>query len=243
MSIGTKTYNVNNNVSSRSFSLAKIFGYMFIGLLITTVVAFGLGAALTYGVIKDSPEVANRLTPLMICASIVQLILTIMIPFVCFKNNRAILPIGLVYCVTMGVMLSSFVIYIDWRILALAFAGCTLTFGIMALIATFTKGNLYPLAIIGLSLLFGAGLLVLFNWVFILFFPVLYSPFYWVVEGIMFVAIMVITMYDIWNINKIAESGAMTKDLELFCAFNLYVDFINIFIRMVLFLLRIFGRR
>ena len=44
------------------------------------------------------------------------------------------------------------------------------------------------------------------------------------------------------DIKKITERGEMSTNLELYCAFTLYVDFIYILIRVIYFLLLIYGK-
>ena len=66
---------------------------------------------------------------------------------------------------------------------------------------------------------------------------------YWIVSFALFAAMMFITIFDIWNIKKICEKGEMSTNLELYCAFTLYVDFIYILIRVLYFLIIIFGNK
>ena len=48
---------VTSPASQTTFSLVKVFLYMFAGLLITAAVAFGVGAAVYYGiVVKQAPN-------------------------------------------------------------------------------------------------------------------------------------------------------------------------------------------
>jgi len=54
---------------------------------------------------------------------------------------------------------------------------------------------------------------------------------------------MLITIFDVWRVKKIAQRGEQTNNVALFCAFNLYVDFIYIFIRVLSFVASIYGRR
>ena len=109
-------------------------------------------------------------------------------------------------------------------------------FLLMTLIAVLTKGNLHPLLMVGIGLMIGAGVLSLVNWL------IGSDTIMWIVTFAMFAAIMFITMFDIWNIKKICERGAMNTNLALYCAFTLYVDFIYILIRVLIFLIIIFAK-
>ena len=103
----------------------------------------------------------------------------------------------------------------------------------MALIAFLSKGNLSGLAITGIGLLIGALMLSLVNWIMWLVSPATWSVLYIAIQFIVLAAVMLITIYDMWRIKKIAERGEMNTNVELYCAFTLYVDFIYIFIRIV----------
>jgi hypothetical protein len=109
-------------------------------------------------------------------------------------------------------------------------------FLLMGLIATFTRGNLAPLGMMGFGLILGAGVIALVNWF------IGSSTLYWIVSFAIFAALMFITMFDIWNIKKITENGAGDRNISYYCAFIMYVDFINIFIRILLYLVIIFGK-
>lgn len=89
---------------------------------------------------------------------------------------------------------------------------------------------------LGFGLLMGSGILILVNLL------MHSSTLYWVISFAIFAAMMFITIFDIWNIKKITERGEMSTNLELYCAFTLYVDFIYILIRIIYFLILIYGK-
>lgn len=240
----TRFQETKKEYSGTVLSLAKVFGYMFVGLLITGLVAFGLAFAFFNWMQLDFEGASNALFILMIVSAITTLVLTIIINFSISKQKlRHILVPAILYAVVMGVMLSTFVLFLDWRLLGGAFLATSLIFGIMALIALISKGNLNGLAIIGMGLVFGAGIVSLFTWFLFLISPGTFEVFYWIISLGMFAGMMFITMWDIWRIKKIAESGYLTNNISLYCAFNLYIDFIYIFIRIVYFIALISGRR
>ena len=230
---------VEQKTSSGILSFAKVFLYMFMFLAITTVVSFGVGGAIVYALYKGADEVivANTYIGLMIASGISLFILMIIINFVVLRGKHSVIVPAIIYSVLMGVLLSSFSILVDWRILGLAFGITSGIFLIMTLIAVLTKGNLSPLLMIGIGLMFGAGILALINWL------IASDTIMWIVSFALFAAVMFITMFDIWNIKKICERGQMTPNMSLYCAFTLYVDFIYILIRVIYFLLIIFARR
>lgn len=220
-------------------SFAKVFLYMFIGLAITAAVAMGLSATIYYAAVNGAnPEVlTNTYFGLMISSGILLLILTFLINFVFLRGKHSILVPAIIYTVLMGVLLSSFCLLIDWRILGLAFGITSGIFLIMTLIASFTRGNLSPLLMIGMGLIIGSLVLSLVNWL------IGSTTIMWIVTFAIFAAMMFITMFDIWNIKKITERGELSNNISLYCAFTLYVDFIYIFIRIVYFLIIIFGKK
>ena len=236
---GTPNQEVVGSKKERSgaLSFAKVFFYMFIGLAITTGVAFGLGALLLYKC-PDFTVFRNVYLGLMIGSGITLIIMTFVINFVFLRGKHSILIPALIYCILMGVLLSTFVILLEgnWWLLGEAFGITAGVFLILTLIAVVSKGNMSPLLMLGFGLLMGSGILVLVNLL------TRSTTLYWIISFAIFAAMMFITIFDIWNIKKIAERGEMSSNLELYCAFNLYVDFIYILIRVIYFLILIYGR-
>lgn len=234
---------INNGekTSSRLLSFAKVFLYMFFGLAITTAVSFGVGYIfLAAGWNGADPQVlANSYFGVMIGSAIAILVLTFVIQFVFLRGKHSILVPAVIYCVLMGVLLSSFTIILEnnYWLLGMAFGITAGIFLLMSLIAVISRGNLSPLLMVGIGLLIGSGILTLVN-IFIGS-----SMIVWIVSFAVFAAIMFITIFDIWNIKKICEHGAMSNNLALYCAFTLYVDFIYILIRVLYFLIIIFGSK
>ena len=219
-------------------SFAKVFLYMFVGLAITTAVAFGVAGAfyyaLTQGAVLDFILQVGLI--MTIISAISLFILMIIINVVTLRGKHSIVAPAVLYCVLMGVVLSWFTLLVDWRILGMAFGITSGIFLIMTLIALLTKGNLHPLLTMAMGLFIGAGILCLVNWL------IGSNTIAWVVTFAIFAAMMFITMFDIWNIKKICEKGAMSNNLAMYCAFTLYVDFIYILVRIIYFLLIIFAR-
>ena len=232
---------VETKKASGVLSFAKVFFYMFIGLAITAAVAFGVGyifiASAKNG--ADPNVLNNAYWGVMISSAVVLIVMSFVIMFVTLRGKHSILVPAIIYCVLMGVLLSSFTIFLEgnYWLLAMAFGITSGIFLIMTLIAVLTKGNLSPLLMVGMGLLIGSGILALVNWL------IGSSTIYWIVTFALFAAMMFITMFDIWNIKKITERGEMSNNLALYCAFTLYVDFIYIMIRVLYFLILIFGRK
>ena len=233
------TFSNNGNVVTNNqendgviVSFSKIFGYMFVGLLITAAIAMGFGALCQYSI---SAQAANAI---IITAAILQLVLTLIIQFKIMSNgNNSILVPAILYCVVMGFLLGSFGAYLGWALLGGAFLITALIFGVMTLIVLISKGNFNIFATIAIGLVVGGGLLALLNLCIMWWAnPGASMWIYWVVSFVMFIAIMCITIYDIYNIKKIVQAGCMNKNTMMFCAFQIYVDFIAILIKVLYYL-------
>lgn len=226
---------VGQKSRSGNLSFAKIFFYMFLGLALTTGVAFGVGALLAYKC-PDLETFRNVYLGLMIGSAVTLIIMTFVINLVFLRGRHSILVPAIIYCVLMGVLLSSFPIFIDWKILGMAFGITSGIFLLLTLIAVISKGNMSPLLMLAFGLFMGSGILILVNLL------MRSSTLYWIISFAIFAAMMFITIFDIWNIKKITERGEMSTNLELYCAFTLYVDFIYILIRIIYFLILIYGK-
>ena len=232
---------VEQKTSKGILSFAKVFLYMFMFLAISAAVAFAIPYILVLAARNGAPieVVANAYYGLMIASAISIFILMIVINFVFLRGKHSVLIPAIIYAMLMGVLLSSFVIFLDgqWWVLGMAFGITAGIFLLMTLIAVLSKGSLHPLLYVGIGLMVGTGILSLVNWL------IGSDTIMWIVTFAMFAAIMFITMFDIWNIKNICERGQMNDNLSLYCAFTLYVDFIYILIKVLWFLILIFGRK
>ena len=226
-------------------SIAKVFEYLGLALLITAGISFGLGS-LFYKLFGSGEGIAqSALTAyiaIMAVSAIGVLVTSIIVNFVVIRGRISVLIPGLLYVVFMGVLLSSFTIFIDWRVLGIAFAITAGTFFIMSLIAFLSKGRMNGLLIVGMGLFFGSIILGLFNWWMMFLLPDVWNSLMWIITFATFGAMLLITIFDIWRIKQIALRGEMTTNLELYLAFQLYVDFIYIFIRILYFVIVIISR-
>ena len=235
---------------SRNTLIGRIYGVMFIGILITALIALGLGmmfSQMIFGTIDSSkifygdPELtlkssdaAVALLVTLIISGIALFILAFVIQFVFLKGKRSLTIPMVLYSVLMGVLLSELVIFLPWEVLGVSFLITAGTFGIMFLIATLSKGSLNALGLIGFGLFIGAGLIALVGLIFTLTGALGDAmKLYWIVSFLTFAAVMFITIWDMWRIKQIAQSGEMSKNLVLYCAFTLYVDFIYLFLKIV----------
>ena len=234
-----------------NFSLVKVFGYMFAGLLITTIVMFGLSAMIRFafgygnGFIEEDIPLDGNIPALTIIILLIAsfgglIALSFVLPAMMIKGKHSILVPAILYAVLMGVALSTLTIFVPWYLLGATFGITTAIFGILSLIAFLSRGRLNGLLIVGMGMLLGAGLISLFLWILTFYIDVTWL--FWVVSLVMFVGMMLITMWDVRRIKAIAEQGEMTNNTSLYCAYILYNDFIHIFLRVLRILLLIVAR-
>lgn len=234
---GKEAKEVKNN--STALNITKVFLYMFIGLFITAVIAFALG----YIVYANATE--ETLTGYLIALAISAVLLiinSVVINFVYIKGKHSILIPGIIYCVLLGVVLSFLTLVIDWRLLGITLAITVFAFMLMSLISFLTKGKMAPVLIALVGLGSGIGFIALFTWIFALFTGVIIEVLWWAIIIGSFIIIMLVTIYDLWRIKKIAEQGQMNNNITLYCAFVMYTDFINVFLRILYFVIILSSR-
>ena len=252
----TFTYDATDKRSTNSL-IGRVYGYMFIALLLTAIIAIGVGLLFNYwifGTFAISENLGNiesingagvvTLFIVLGISSITLLITSFVVHFRSFSERKSVKIPALIYMVSMGLMLSSLVIFVPWPVLGITFAITAGIFGIMFLISYISKGSLNSLGIIGIGLFIGAGILSLIGWIFSLTgFLGAYLNLYWIISLLVFAAIMFVTIWDMWRIKKIAEQGEMSENLTLYCAFILYVDFIYLFLRLLRIVSYFYSRR
>ena len=254
------TYNQNDSQVIYDFSnkqtkgafLTKVFGMMFICLLITTVVAAGFGYGFQYllnttavdGVYNEKLLMGLFVT--LGVSIIALLVMSFVLPITFARGRHNIFVPLMIYVVLMGIMLSTFTFIFDWVILVESFGITSIIFGVMALLGYISKGRLAGIGFILIGLLIGAAALSLINWGMMMFgyFNETNVRLYWIVSLLIFAFLMLVTLYDVYRIKKIAEAGAGNdNNLTYYCAYILYSDFIAILIRVIYYVAMISGRR
>ena len=224
--------------------IGATFLYLTFALLITFGVVGLMGGifARAFATLDDEAALRTFLT-IFIAALVLYIPIMIWVHIAARRGGRTVGPAFFVYSIVMGVLISPVcIVYSFWTIL-IALGTTVLAFATMALIAWTSKRNLSTLAVIGFGLMMGALLLSLLNFVFYLIAPGIYEITYALVSGLFFVAIILITIFDLNRVKQIAMNGDGTRNLAFLCALNLYVDFIYIFLRILRFVALIFGNR
>ncbi|MCH5172380.1 MAG: Bax inhibitor-1 family protein [Erysipelotrichales bacterium] len=213
---------------STSFSIYKVFGWLFMAMGITAVTACGFALLLMSGFISGEAYAV-----IMIASVLLMFVETFVMQYRVIRNNKSLIFPFIVYSITMGVMLSTFVILVNPLFIALAFGITATLFGVMALYGYLVKRDLNIMGSLAFSLIIGAFIISMVN-IFIAS-----DTIDWIVSFVSFGAIMLFVSVDMWRIKKIAESGIGTSNLCLYCAFQLYIDFIYIFMRVISFFSRV----
>jgi len=217
----------NRAALSEVTTINQSFGWMFVGLLVTTIAAL---------LITSSQTLTNAISNntfiyfgLIIAELIVVFVLSAKIQSMTFMEAVGTF---LLYSFLNGLTLSSiFIVYTTASIVTTFFV-TAIVFGIMALYGYTTKrdltsiGNLAFMALIGLIV---ASLVNLF----------LKNNIFSYILSYLAIAIFIgLTAYDTQKIKEM-ESYSDNKNLGILGALTLYLDFINIFLN----LLRILGRQ
>ena len=224
---------------------SKVFLYMFMAIGITAVVSAIIGVIFTtiwpleYGN-EVNVDAAKAYIALFIIAFIMYIPLILWIHLSVFKEKSKPMVPYILYSIVMGVFISGFTMFVPFHLIAISFGLTCFTFGIMFVIGWFTKKDLSILGMIGYGMIIGIFFIAIFNIIWMLFFPG-FEIIYWVISYGMFAAMLLITIFDINRVKRIADSGEQSNKTAVICAFNLYVDFIYIFIRILSVVVRLYA--
>ena len=226
-----------------AYAYVRVFLYMAIGLAITTIVALGLPYLMFYiAYATNNPnDVAVSWYVLVGISSILQIILIFIVNSKTLQNKKIGTWVSYtLYSICMGILMSIFFAVgfeIALPTFGVAFGITCIAFLIMALIGYLTKGNLNIFANIALGLLFSGLILSFVNWMLMIFMPVEYGVWTWidwVITFVMLIGILLITAFDMNNFKNTIQAGVeLTHGLLVFYAFQFYVDFIYILIRIM----------
>jgi hypothetical protein len=207
--------------------LGKVFFRMFLGLLATAIAA---GYTFYSGLLYDF--VARGGYTFCIIAELV-VVLAFSFGFRKFSPG-VVTALFYGYAILTGVTFSSIFIIFDLNSIMYAFLGTAAIFGILAYIGKNTNKDLTNFGtILSVTLLIGLVVSVINLFVGNTFIDIALD---WIILAIF----MGFTVYDMNKITNIQKEGYMDDDhLYVYGAMELYLDFINIFIRI----LYLFGNR
>ncbi len=210
--------------------VARTFGWMFVGLMITFLLAAVL--AMTGAVVY---LFVNPYIPMVLL--IAELVVVLVLSAGILKR-----PVGVtrvlfaVYSILNGLVFSAYFVIYDVANLVVIFGLTALFFGAFSLYGRFTKtdlSKLRPLLIGGLIFLLVAGLLTMF---------LNLSSMERIICMVGIVVFLCFTAYDVQKIKANYEyfygDAVLLQKASIYSALQLYLDFINLF----LYLLRFLGR-
>lgn len=210
---------------------AKVFGWMFFGLLVTFATAALLYATKAVLFLFTSTAVVAGVA---IAELVVVLVLTARLHKLSVPAARVLF---LFYAVLNGVFFSTYCLAFELPSLVLVFAMTAVYFGVMAAVGYFTSVDLSRLR----SILTGGLIAMLIFWVLSMFLDL--SAFERMACFIGVALFLAFTAYDTQKIRAYHQAYAgdevALKKAAIFSALQLYLDFINLFIYM----LRILGKR
>lgn len=218
---------MENMVDVKNNFIAKTFLWMFLGLFATGLIAFyTYSSGLLIELLKGGAFQ-------VLC--IVELVVVLLFSFLSRKLPANIVAIlYFVYAIINGVGMS--VIFGAFQIesIALVFFGAAALFGIFALVGYKTNADLTKIGTICMGVLILGIILSIVN----LFLGNSMLDVF--LDWALIIVFFGVTAYDVQKIKMMHASGAIADDkLHIYGAMEIYLDFINIFLR----LLSIFGRR
>lgn len=208
--------------------LSKTFLFMFMALLITSVSAYmTLSTGLLYSLIPN-----NTFTALLIVEVVVVLIANATI-----QRGNVVLSSALfiLYSILNGITLSVIFFAFELGSIISMFILAAVIFGCMAVFGLITKKDLTNVGTIGIMGLMGIIVLGIFN-IFIKSDSLSIG-----LAAIGLAVFIGLTAYDMQKIKNLARTNLETSEttLAIYGALILYLDFINIFLK----LLRLFGKK
>lgn len=216
--------------SVSSSSIAGVFGWMFYGLLLTFATAFGLYLAACNSIIS-----VDSYLKIMTISSIAYIVYAFAAIFLMAKIQSKIGSVITysIYALLFGAMLSSIFIYSNIMDVIYALGATSLVFGIMALYGYFTKKDLTGFGSILTMFLIGVIILSFINLILYLISPTTFMILDAVLSYVLLGIIIGYVAFDVQRVKRAAEQGALANSLPVYLAFNLYIDFIYIFIRIL----------
>ena len=204
---------------------SKTFLWMFLGLFATGIISvFSYYSGFTLNFSGMLPIIA-----------LVEVVVVLLFSFLVKKISTGMAKfLFFTYSIINGIILSTiFAVYQLNSIVTIFFATAAI-FGICAFFGKTTNMNLSKIGTIFLITILVGIILSVVN---------LFLGFDWLNIGISWVMLLVffgVTAWDMQKIKVMSESGEYDDDkVAIYCAMELYLDFINIFIR----LLSLFGKR
>lgn len=202
---------------------SKVYGWMFIGLLISFITGY---------YVSTKPNMVYNIAGSYWILAIIEIVVCICLSAGIRKMQATTAKILFcVYSFLTGLTLSFIFVVFKIDSIIYVFGITAASFAVMALIGTFAKIDLTKLGTILFMGLIGIILASLIN---------LFIGSQTFDLGITIIAIIIFTLYIAYDVQKIKYIGESLEEdkAAIICAFQLYLDFINLFIRLI----RILGK-
>ena len=208
--------------------MPKVFGWMFIGLLLTFLTGYFISTH-EYTVTK----LFSGITPIIL--AIIEIAIAIFLATRVFKMNPTTAKVTfLIYSAVSGITFSGIFLYYELSSIIYSFLITAIIFGIFAFIGFTTKLDLTKIGTYFIIGLVGIILCTIVN-------IFLKSEVLYLIVSIICVIVFIgMTAYDVQKIKQMELSGVVPlENLPIYGALQLYLDFINLFIEI----LKFFGKR
>ena len=216
-------------VNTTAYNMAKVFGYMAIGILITAVFT-GLFGWLIYSTcecvrVGEYIEMYNfdayiGFTVGGIVPLIGMLVCSILAGSFSFKHrqqSRSVAIPAVIYCACIGYLFGLIFPFLPFEVIAISLGASIVVFASLALVGLVSKGNMNPLMYLAMGLLSGIFIISIINLILMWFVPtVVVNASFWIVSLGIFVVLMLTTIWDVWHIKTIVSQNDTTPNLTLF---------------------------
>ncbi|MBE6144653.1 MAG: Bax inhibitor-1/YccA family protein [Firmicutes bacterium] len=202
----------------------SVFGWMFVGLLVTFLTGFYVSnnVNMIYNIINN-----------MWLIILVEFALVIILSIRAYKMNyMTSIILFVLYSFVTGLTFSSIFIVYEMSSIISLFLVSAIIFGLFSLLGYKTRLDLTKFSTILYMILLGGIVVTIVN----LFLN--NSMIEIVVSWVILIVFFGITAYDIQKIKRISYQIQDPKRVTIICALDLYLDFINIFLRI----LSLFGK-
>ena len=208
---------------SSAFTMTKVFGWMFLAILITAGVSIGLPyGLLSLGAIDAYYIVLSiGLVAVLILSFVGNLVIART------KSKPLAITVFCLFAIAMGIWISPLVVLYDLQTLGLSLLVTSGVFGLMALYGAVTKRDLSKFGSFLMMLLLGAIFISIIN-IFIA-----NSTLDWILSYVTLAIYIGFIAFDVQRVKNIAQTNQGTTNIALLMALNLYIDFVYVFIRIV----------
>ena len=232
-------YNDNNKENLKNFSpqkiadetrnyLKKVFLWLFAGIFISGLVSY-----FVYGFFKNNDfGISGYLLPLAVIAFIVQLVICLILIWAIKKISKVTAQVlFILYAIITGMTFSFIFFAFSIKTITLTFFVTSIMFLILSIVGYKTKKDISKFS----TILFSGLMCLILVSVVNLFMGNNFLDFIVSVIGVLvFMGFTIFDVYSIKKFNIIGNEGTDEDEKEVIVgAFNLYLDFVNLFINLL----------